>query len=403
MLTSLALLFLTGLGLGSLFARVGLPRLIGLLAAGILLGPYVLGALDETILAISPQLRQMALVMILIKAGLSLRLEDLKKVGRPALLLSFLPAGFEVLGVVLLAPRLLGINRIEAAVLGAVLGAVSPAVVVPRMVKMMEEGWGTDKKLPQMILAGASLDDVFVIVLFTAFMGMAQGGTTDWRVLGQVPVSILLGLFSGAAVGAALAWWFSHLSVGDVPKLLILLSAAFLLLWAEQALKGCIPLSGLLGVMSMALFLARKGKKQDTQRLKGQFGELWQAAEILLFALVGAAVDLRYTLRAGPLALAVILGALAFRSVGVWLCTWKTELDRKERLYCVLAYLPKATVQAAIGGTPLAMGLPCGELVLSAAVLSILVTAPLGALVMDRGCSKLLKRDDLRKKEGPCP
>ncbi|MCI9264459.1 MAG: sodium:proton antiporter [Oscillospiraceae bacterium] len=393
MLTALALLLLGGLSLGTLAGRLGLPRLVGMMGAGMLLGPHMLDLVDGSVLQISSQLRQMALVIILLKAGLSLRLEDLKRVGRPALLLSFLPAVFELLGVLALAPPLLGVSRMEAAVLGSVLGAVSPAVVVPRMVGLLEEGRGTNKGIPQMILAGASLDDVFVIVLFTAFTGMAQGGGAHWGALVQVPVAILLGLGIGAAAGTALVWLFRQASLEGMGRLLILLSAAFLLLGLEEGLKGRLPLSGLLGVMAMALVLARQSFPQTTETLKAQFGKLWQGAEILLFTLVGAAVDLRYTLRAGPAAVAVILGALAVRSVGSWLCTAGTALEKKERLYCVLAYLPKATVQAAIGGVPLALGLPCGELVLSAAVLAILLTAPLGAFAMDWATSRLLERE----------
>lgn len=391
MLPSLALLLLTGLLLGAATQRLGLPRLVGLLGAGILLGPHALDLLDGSLLAISAQLRQMALVIILVRAGLSLRLEDLKKVGRPALCLSFLPAGFEILGVTLLAPPLLGISRLEGALMGAVLGAVSPAVVVPRMVKLMEEGRGTGKGVPQMILAGASLDDVFVIVLFTAFLGMAQGEGASWQALWQVPVSILLGLGAGALAGLPLARLFRRGKLEPLTRTMVTLSAAFLLLGLEEGLKGRVPLSGLLGVMSMALVLSRRSEARVAEGLKTQFGRLWQGAEILLFTLVGAAVDVRYTLRAGPAAVAVIFGALAIRSLGTWLCTAGTPLNRRERLYCVLAYLPKATVQAATGGTPLALGLPCGELVLSAAVLAILLTAPLGAFAMDRSGPALLE------------
>lgn len=391
MLPSLALLLLTGLLLGAAAQRLGLPRLVGLLGAGILLGPYALDLLDGSLLAISAQLRQMALVIILVRAGLSLRLEDLKKVGRPALCLSFLPAGFEILGVTLLATPLLGISRLEGALMGAVLGAVSPAVVVPRMVKLMEEGRGTGKGVPQMILAGASLDDVFVIVLFTAFLGMVQGAGASWQALWQVPVSILLGLGAGALAGLPLARLFRREKLEPLTRTIVTLSAAFLLLGLEEGLKGRVPLSGLLGVMSMALVLSRRSEARVAEGLKAQFGSLWQGAEILLFTLVGAAVDVRYTLRAGPAAVAVIFGALAIRSLGTWLCTAGTPLNRRERLYCVLAYLPKATVQAAIGGTPLALGLPCGELVLSAAVLAILLTAPLGAFAMDRSGPALLE------------
>lgn len=394
MLTSLALLFLAGLFLGAVAQRLGLPRLVGLLAAGILLGPHALDLLDASILSVSAQLRQMALVIILIKAGLSLRLEDLKKVGRPALLLSFLPAGFEIMGVILLAPPLLKVSRMEAAVMGAVLGAVSPAVVVPRMVKLMEEGRGTKKGIPQMILAGASLDDVFVIVLFTTFVEMAQGEGADWRTLAGAPVSILLGLVAGAGVGSLLARFFRAVPMESLKKGMVVLSLSFLLVGLEDLLKERVPFSGLLAVMSMALFFSRQGEGRDGKTLSDLFGKLWQGAEVLLFTLVGAAVNLQYTLRAGPAAVAVIFGALLVRSVGTGLCTAGTALTPRERLYCVLAYVPKATVQAAIGGVPLALGLPCGELILSAAVIAILLTAPLGAFAMDWAGAKLLERPE---------
>ena len=395
MLTSLALIFLAGLALASVCRKMKLPRIIGMLAAGILLGPYVLDLFDASILGISADLRQMALVIILIKAGLSLHIEDLKKVGRPAILMSFLPALFEILAFVLFAPLVLEVDRIEAAVMGAVLGAVSPAVVVPRMVQLMEEGYGTNKNIPQMILAGASLDDVFVIVLFSAFVGMAQGNGAQIMEFVGIPISIVLGILLGAAVGFMLAWFFErnfvrgHLIRNSV-KVIIALGVSFLLLAVEDWLEGLVPVSGLLAVMSMALTLAMKSDPKVTGRLQEKFGKLWLVAEVILFVLVGAAVDIRYTLQAGAGAAFMILIGLMFRCVGVWLCMLGTNLNRKERLYCVIAYLPKATVQAAIGSVPLALGLPCGNIVLSVAVLSILITAPLGAIGMDLSYQKLL-------------
>ena len=401
MLTSLALIFLAGLALASVCRRLKLPRIIGMLVTGILLGPYVLDLFDASILGISADLRQMALVIILVKAGLSLNLEDLKKVGRPAVLLSFLPALFEILAFVLFAPSVLHIERTEAAVMGAVLAAVSPAVVVPRMVQLMEEGYGADKSIPQMILAGASLDDVFVIVLFSAFVGMAQGNGAQIMEFVSIPVSIVLGILLGAAVGYVLARFFEwsyarQRQIRNSIKVIIVLSVSFLLLAAESWLEGIVAVSGLLAIMSMALTFAMKSNSRVTGRLQEKFGKLWLAAEIILFVLVGAAVDIRYTLRAGVGAALMILIGLMFRCVGVWLCVIGTDLNRKERLYCVIAYLPKATVQAAIGSVPLALGLPCGNIVLSVAVLSILITAPLGAIGMDLSYRKLLtgKEDD---------
>ena len=397
-LTSLALIFLIGLSLAAVFRRLRLPRIIGMLLTGIVLGPYVLGWFDESILSVSADLRQMALVIILIKAGLSLNIRDLKKVGRPAVLMSFLPALCEVISFVLFAPAVLGVDRIEAAILGAVMGAVSPAVVVPRMVQLMEEKYGTDKGVPQMILAGASLDDVFVIVLFSTFVGMAQGESARVVDFLNIPVSIALGIVLGALVGLLLARFFElcHArgqTVRNSMKVIVVLGVAFLLLAAEDALEGIVAVSGLLAVMSMAMVLAMKSVPAVTVRLQEKYGKLWLAAEVILFVLVGAAVDIRYTLRAGGMAVVMIAVGLVFRSVGTWLCLLGTKLNKKERLYCVIAYLPKATVQAAIGGVPLALGLGCGNIVLSTAVLSILITAPLGAIGMDLTYKRLLKKE----------
>ena len=399
MLTSLALIFLAGLALASICQRLGLPRIIGMLVTGVLAGPYVLDLLDGSILAVSADLRQMALVIILIKAGLSLNIRDLKKVGRPAVLMAFLPALFEIVAFVLFAPPVLGIDHIEAAVMGAVLGAVSPAVVVPRMVQLMDERYGTEKGVPQMILAGASLDDVFVIVLFGTFVGMAQGSGASIADFANIPISIVLGILFGAAVGFALAWFFEvsyahRHTIRNSVKVIIVLGISFLLLAVEDWLEGYIPVSGLLAIMSMSLVLAMRSAPRVTGRLQEKFGKLWLAAEVILFVLVGAAVDIRYTLEAGAGAVLMIAVGLLFRCAGVWLCMLGTALNRKERLFCVIAYLPKATVQAAIGGIPLALGLPCGNIVLSVAVLSILITAPLGAIGMDLTYRKLLKREE---------
>lgn len=395
MLTSLALVFLVGLALASICQKIKLPRMIGMLITGVLLGPYVLNLFDESILAISADLRRMALVIILIKAGLSLNIEDLKRVGRPAVLMSFLPAVFEILAFVLFAPLVLGVGLIEAAIMGAVLGAVSPAVVVPRMVQLMDEGYGTDQRIPQMILAGASLDDVFVIVLFSTFVSMAQGSGARIMDFVSIPVSIVLGILLGAVVGYGLAWFFEinyarqHL-IRNSMKVIILLGVSFLLLAVEEWLEDIVSVSGLLAVMSMSLVLAMRSTPQVTRRLQEKYGKLWLAAEVILFVLVGAAVDIRYTLHAGTAAIGMIFLALIFRSVGVLFCLIGTPLNRKERMFCVIAYLPKATVQAAIGSIPLSLGLPCGNMVLSIAVLSIVLTAPLGAFGMDLTYQKLL-------------
>lgn len=396
MLTSLALVFLAGLAAAAVCSAIKLPRIIGMLLVGIVLGPHILNVLDDSILSISSELRQMALIIILLKAGLSLNLSDLRQVGRPAVLLSCLPATCELAGYILLAPYLLGVNRIEAAVMGAVLAAVSPAVVVPRMVFLMENRWGTDKSIPQMLLAGASCDDIYVIVLFTTFTGIAQGGNARAADFLNIPVSVVLGIAVGAAAGYALSRFFeaafarNHMVRGSV-KVIIVLSVSFLLVALETVLKGRIALSGLLAVTSMACMLARKTTGEVRARLSEKFGKLWIAAELILFVLVGAAVDIRYVSEIGLAAVLMVFAALIFRAAGVVLCLAGTKLSRRERLFCVIAYLPKATVQAAIGSVPLAMRLPCGKIVLSVAVLAILITAPLGALGMDAAYRKLLK------------
>lgn len=399
MLTSLALIFLVGLAMAAMVQQLKLPRIIGMLITGIVVGPYVLDWLDPSILSISADLRQMALIIILLKAGLSLNLSDLKKVGRPAVMMSFVPASFEILGYVLLAPRLLGVTVMEAAVMGAVLGAVSPAVVVPRMVNLMETGYGTKQGIPQMILAGASCDDIFVIVLFTTFTGMAQGGTPKVMDFANIPISIVLGVALGAGVGWLLSSFFETAyahrhCVRNSTKVIVVLGVSFTLMAVETWLEGVVSVSGLLAVVSMACVVKIKSPTSVSQRLSEKFGKLWIAAEVLLFVLVGAAVDVRYTLGAGGAAVLMIACALLFRAVGVCLCVAGTKLTRKERLFCVIAYLPKATVQAAIGSVPLAMGLSCGPIVLSVAVLGILITAPLGAIGMDLTHQTLLTWDE---------
>ena len=399
MLASLSLIFLVGLAMAAIVQRLQLPRIIGMLVTGILLGPYVLNLLDPSILGISSELRQMALVIILLKAGLSLDLSDLKKVGRPAVMMSCVPASFEILGFFLLAPYVLGITRIEAAVMGSVLAAVSPAVVVPRMVQLMEQGYGTEKSIPQMILAGASCDDIFVIVLFSTFSSMAQGGQAHLMDFVNIPISIILGILLGIAAGWILSLFFetayAHAHcVRNSMKVVIVLGSAFFLMSVETWLKGIVSVSGLLAVVSMACTIKLKCVTSVSKRLSEKFGKLWIAAEVILFVLVGAAVDIRYTMEAGIAAVCMIFLALLFRTVGVLLCVTGTGLNRKERLFCVISYLPKATVQAAIGSVPMAMGLSCGKIVLSVAVLAILITAPLGAIGMDATYQKLLEHTD---------
>ena len=399
MLTSLALIFLVGLSAAAICGYLHLPRIIGMLFTGIILGPHVLGLLDDKILSISSELRQIALIIILLKAGLSLNLADLKKVGRPAVMMAFVPASFEICGYLLCAPMILGITRIESAVMGAVLAAVSPAVVVPRMVQLMENGYGTEKSIPQMILAGASCDDIFVIVLFSTFAGIAQGGTADFTQFLNIPVSIMLGILLGAAVGYLLSLFFETAYakehyVRNSMKVIVVLGLSFLLMAVETWAKPYVSVSGLLAVVSMACVLKMKCPKSVSGRLSEKFGKLWIAAEVVLFVMVGAAVDIRYTATAGGAAVVMILLALIFRAAGVCVCMAGTALNKKERLFTVIAYLPKATVQAAIGSVPRAMGLSCGQIVLSVAVLAILITAPLGAIGMDMTYRRLLKRQE---------
>ena len=399
MLTSLSFVFLLGLAMAALCQKFKIPRIIGMLVTGILLGPCVLNWLSESILGISSELRQMALIIILLKAGLSLNLADLKKVGRPALMMSCVPASFEILAFVIFAPAILHISRVEAAVMGAVLGAVSPAVVIPRMVQLMETKYGTDQRIPQMIMAGAFCDDIFVIVLFSTFTNMAQGGSAHVADFINIPVSILLGIALGAVAGYGLSLFFETAYakehyVRNSMKVILILGMSFFLMSVETWLKGKVSVSGLLAVVSMAAVIRIKCIPKVSKRLSEKFGKLWIAAEVILFVLVGAAVDIRYTMQAGIAAVLMIFVGLMFRAVGVSLCMLGTKLNKKERLFCVIAYLPKATVQAAIGSVPLAMGLPCGQIVLSVAVLAILITAPLGAAGMDLTYDKLLVRSE---------
>ncbi len=398
MLASLSLIILVGLSMAAIIQKIKLPRIIGMLLTGIILGPYVLNLLDESILSISSELRQIALIIILIKAGLSLDLSDLKQVGRPAILMSFVPASFEILSYTVFAPMILGISQIEAMVMGAVLGAVSPAVVVPRMVNLMERKYGTRKGIPQMILAGASCDDIFVIVLFTTFTNMAQGGNANAIDFMNIPISIILGILVGAIVGYILAMFFETAYakkhyIRNSMKVIIIMGLAFCLITLETLVKNFISISGLLAVVSMACVIKIKSIQIVSKRLSEKMGKLWLAAEVILFVLVGAAVDIRYTVSAGLPALIMITIALFIRALGVFICMIGTNISMKERIFCVISYLPKATVQAAIGSVPLAMGLPCGQIVLSVAVLGILITAPLGAIGIDVSYKKLLTKD----------
>lgn len=391
MLFSIACILLSGLLLGCLFSKLKLPSLLGMILVGIIMSPYALDLIDESILNISADLRQIALVIILTRAGLSLNLSDLKKVGRPAVLMCFLPACAELAGTVLLAPALLGVSLLDAAIMGSVIAAVSPAVIVPRMIRFIEEGYGTDKSIPQLILAGASVDDVFVIVIFTAFTSLASTGNIKASSFLQIPISIILGILAGMITGTLLVKFFRSFHMRDSIKLLIILSFSFLLIELQNRLEGIIPLSGLLSIMSLGIIINQKYNVLS-HRLSQKYNKLWVAAEIFLFVLVGATVDLKYAIPAGISSIVLVLGALLFRMAGVLLSLISTPLNKKEKLFCMIAYTPKATVQAAIGAIPLAMGLPCGQIVLTVAVLSILITAPLGAICIDNLYAKLLKR-----------
>ena len=389
MLNSIAMMLLLGMFMGWICKKIHLPSLLGMILTGILLGPYVGNLIDGSILEISADLRKIALIIILTRAGLSLDLNDLKKVGRPAVLMCFVPACFEMAGMVLLAPRLLGISVIDATIMGAVVAAVSPAVIVPKMLKLMEEGYGVKHSIPQLILAGASVDDVFVIVMFTAFTGLAQGDGVSVSSFVGIPISIFLGILAGIGVGILLAVFFKAVHIRDTSKVIILLCVAFLLVTLEDQISSVVPFASLIAVMTLGIALQKK-REVVARRLSVKFNKLWVAAEILLFVLVGATVDLSYAVSAGFFAILLIFGALLFRMVGVWICLLKTTLTSKERLFCMIAYTPKATVQAAIGGVPLAMGLSCGNLVLTVAVTAILLTAPLGAFCIDWTYKKLL-------------
>lgn len=391
MLLSLALISLCGMLLGGIFKKLKLPSLLGMLITGIILGPHMLNLLSDSVLSVSSDLRQIALIIILTRAGLNLKTADLRKVGRPALLMCFLPACFEMVGMIILAPMILGLSRIEAAVMGAVIAAVSPAVVVPKMLNLMDKGYGTDKSIPQMILAGASVDDVFVIVMFSSFTDVAKSGSFHPEQLIRIPTSIIFGLLGGIVCGIILSYFFGKVHLRDSIKVVIILCVSFLLVTLDGALKGEVGFSGLLAVMSMSAAI-KKSKEKVATRLSEKYSKLWVAAEVLLFVLVGAAVDIEYALGCGAKVVILIFGALAFRMAGVFFCLIRTKLNKKERLFCMLAYTPKATVQAAIGSLPLAMGLACGNAVLTAAVTAIMITAPLGAFMIDLTHRKLLNK-----------
>lgn len=394
MISSLALIFILSLLAGELMRRIKLPRIIGMIFVGIIIGPYVLNLLSPEILSISAELRKIALIIILIKAGLTLNLDSLKKASRPALLLSFLPATFEVIGITIFAPLFFDITRTEAALLGAVLGAVSPAVVIPKMTELIEKGYGKNKSIPEMILAGASLDDIFVIVLFSSFLSANQSGEINLTSFLSIPVSIISGIALGAIVGLLVTSLFKRFKMRSEVRTIVVLAVSFTLITIEELIKPYFSISGLLAVVASSCIIKLKSDEGVTKELAKDHTRLWAGAEVILFTLIGAAVDIRYTLNAGLFAIVLLFLGLLVRTIGVLIALIKTPLNKKERAFVVFSYLPKATVQAAIGGVPLAMGLSCGSLILSVAVLSIIITAPLGAFLMDISYNKLLSKDN---------
>lgn len=389
MLLSISLMLLMGMFLGWICQKLKLPSLVGMMFTGVILGPYVLNLIDVSILNISADLRRIALIIILTRAGLTLNIHDLKKVGRPAILMCFIPATFEIIGMIILAPKLFEVSVLEAAIMGSVVAAVSPAVIVPKMIRLIEEGYGVQKGIPQLILAGASVDDVFVIVLFAAFTGLAQGKQVSVMSFVNIPVSICLGILVGFLIGFIMASFFEKVHIRDTAKVIIMLSISFALVTLEDTITGVITFSALISIMFIGIAL-QKYRKEASARLSTKFNKLWVCAEIFLFVLVGATVDLHYVTGAAISAILLLFGILCFRTLGVFLCLLRTELSLKERLFCMLAYMPKATVQAAIGGVPLAMGLGCGNIVLTVAVMAILITAPLGAFFIELSYKKLL-------------
>ena len=388
MLLSIGLIIILGLFLGWLVSKLHLPRIIGMLLAGIILGPHVLHLLDSSIIDISGDLRKIALIIIIARAGLSLDISDLKKTGRPAVMLCFIPATLEMLAFVLFAPMIMGVTHLQAAILGAVMGAVSPAVTVPRLTKMIDDGYGINKGIPQMLIAGASADDIYVIVLFTTLVGIEAGGSMDALSLLKIPLEILIGALLGAVTGIILAFFFKKVHIRDSLKITIIMALSMLMYWCE----GIAPVSGLLAVMTTGIAINMR-RPEVSKRLSVKFSKLWVAAEIFLFVLVGATVNIKYVTQAGIGMVVMLFIGLVFREIGTWISILKTRLNKREKIFCLISELPKATVQAAIGGVPLAMGLSCGNTVLTMAVLAIVITAPIGAIGMDLTEHRLITKD----------
>lgn len=389
MLISIALILVTGLFAGWICKKIHFPALFGMILAGIVIGPYCFNLIDSSVLSISSELRRIALIIILLRAGLKLSIDDLKKVGRPAILMCFVPASLEIIGMIIVAPLILEISRLDAAILGAVIAAVSPAVIVPKMIRLIDEKKGTEKAIPQMILAGASVDDVFVIVMFTTFTSLAQGQGISVGKIAGVPVSIITGIAIGILCGLALSVFWKKIHIRDTTKIIILLALSFTLVTVEDKFSSIVPFASLIAVMTTGLAVRMK-KQEVAVRLSAKLDRLWVPSEIFLFVLVGASVAINSALDAGLNSILLLFIVLVFRMAGVALCMIGTKLNLKERFFCMLAYTPKATVQAAIGGLPLAMGLGCGEIVLTVSVIAILLTAPLGAFAIETTYRKLL-------------
>ena len=392
MLLSLALILLSAITLSEIMLRLKLPPQLGMMIAGVIIGPYALNLITGHILDISAEIRQIALVIILLKAGLALDIKALQKVGLPAILMCFVPASLEIIAVVIFAPLIFGISYLEAAIMGSVLAAVSPAIVVPRMLKLIEQGYGIKSSVPLLVMAGASLDDIFVIILFTSFTNLFQGGSFNLTELICLPIFILLMIALGILTGTVIAWFLRKCKLNDIIKVLLLLCISFLFISLENALKDILPLSGLLAVMSLGATIYKQ-EKDLAGNLSAKFTKLWIGAEMFLFVLVGAAIDISYIKSTAHYAILLILLALVFRIIGVMLCLLKAKLSKNEKLFTAIAYLPKATVQAAIGGIPLALGIPSGHLILMVAVVSIIITAPIGAIGIDTTYKNLLKKD----------
>ncbi|MCR5231821.1 MAG: cation:proton antiporter [Acholeplasmatales bacterium] len=390
---SLFIVFTFGILGGFIFEKIKLPKLVWYIILGILIGPSVLNIVDDTLINISSYLRQIALVIILTRSGLSLDINNLKKIGRPAILMCFVPACFEIVGVTIFAPMFLGISYLEALLLGSVLAAVSPAVVVPRMIKLMDERYGKEHNVPELIMAGASCDDIFVIVLFYSFKNLVVTSNFDAWTIGQIPLSIISGIALGILVGMLIVLIINKLKMNKVINVIFMLGLSFGMIALETVLKPYFSISSLLAIVVMTL-IVNIFKKEEAKEIQKTYNSLWSCFEILLFTLVGIATSVNYAFsKDGAILVGVVLIALIFRSIGVIVCLIATKFNKKEKLFIIFSYLPKATVQASIGAIALSEGLDCGVVVLTGAVISILITAPLGAILMDRTYNKLLTNE----------